>query len=115
MGLGTLRRYHKRPVEGAASETVSPPEGELELTEAETSAEVNPNDPPAEFEQIEADNADDSGDESDNGEEEDLAKLATDAGLNRNSSTADWREFAGEGFEDKSRDEIAEHFLGPKP
>lgn len=46
---------------------------------------------------------------------ESRTERATAAGLTRNSSTADWREFAGAGFEDAKRDDIAAHFLGPKP
>lgn len=42
------------------------------------------------------------------------AARAGEAGLSRNSSKADWLAFAGEGFKDQSRDEIAVHFLGPK-
>ena len=42
------------------------------------------------------------------------AERASAAGLSRNSSKEAWRTFAGAGFEEQGRDQIAEYFLGPK-
>lgn len=75
-------------------------------TEAEESAKIA-------FEEAEAASGKFEGEA---GEEtlEQRTERATAAGLTRNSSKDNWLAFAGEGFKDQTRDEIAVHFLGPK-